>query len=143
MHVARGEQGRGRCSGRVGLGLLLAVASGCTPREPPSPAAWQDHEAPASACASSPVEPLPVITTLRTRDHEVTVHASDDGLRFTVALANGALLGRQLSAHEFEHGFPALHRRFDATFAGEQHWLDASIEGANLPLGHAHGLGSP
>jgi len=67
--------------------------------------------------------PLPVITTLITRDHEVTVYASDNGLRFSVALADGALLGRQLDEHEFERSFPALHRRFDATFAGDELWM--------------------
>lgn len=74
-----------------------------------------------------------MVTTLVTRDHEVTVHASDDGLRFTVALADGGLLGKQLTAREFEHRFPALHRRFDSAFAKDELWLDASLEGTPDP----------
>lgn len=126
------------------MGLVVA-APGCTPWEPPAPA-QAIQPAPAAEC--SPVRaqpPLSVITTLITRDHEVTVYASDDGLRFSVALADGALLGRQLDAYEFERSFPALHRRFDATFAGDELWLDASVQvpaltGSSLP---SYGPGSP
>lgn len=114
-----------RCSWWIALGLGLA-ATACTPAEHRAPALEEELS---PACAAVRTEPLPVITTLVTRDHEVTVYASDDGLRFTVMLADGALLGRQLTAHEFEQGFPALQRRFDATFAGDAHWLDASLDG--------------
>lgn len=126
MLVARDS--RARCSWWLLLGLGLAAAA-CTSREHSAPTI---DEALDPACAAVPSERLPVITTLVTRDHEVTVYASDHGLRFTVALADGGLLGRQLSAHEFEQSFPALHRRFDATFAGDAQWLDASLDG--LPM---------
>ena len=88
---------------------------------------------------------MPVITTLITRDHEVTVYASDEGLRFSVALADGALLGRQLDAYEFERSFPTLHRRFDATFAGDELWLDASVQVPALTESSvpSYGPGSP
>jgi hypothetical protein len=117
------------------------MAAGCAPWEQPAPATRQ---APADECSAARDErPLPVITTLITRDHEVTVYASDEGLRFTVALADGALLGRRLDASEFERSFPALHRRFDATFADNELWLDASLQ---LPAragsaAASHGLG--
>lgn len=127
MLVAR--DGGARCSRWIVLGLGLAslgCTSGCTATEQPAPP-LEDGE---PACAAVPAERLPEITTLVTRDHEVTVYASDDGLRFSVALADGALLGRQLSAYEFEQSFPALHRRFDATFAGDAQWLDASLAGS-------------
>jgi hypothetical protein len=124
MHVARGRQDRG---GWIGLGLMLAAVTGCTSSELPSVAGHD--EAPECAPTPAPAErPLPVITTLRTRDHEVTVYASDEGLRFSVALADGALLGRQLSADELARSFPELRRRFDATFAGERLGLDASLD---------------
>jgi hypothetical protein len=139
MHVARGGSGRGRCAGWLVVGLV-ATAMGCTPWEHPAPAA---HQAPATECsAARDQQPLPVITTLITRDHEVTVHASDDGLRFTVVLADGALLGQELDAHEFERSFPALHRRFDATFAGDELWLDASLQVAEPRPAPSHGPGA-
>jgi hypothetical protein len=122
------------------------MVAGCAPWEQPAPEA---HQAPAEECSAARDErPLPVITTLITRDHEVTVFASDEGLRFTVALADGALLGRRLDASEFERSFPALQRRFDATFADNELWLDASLQLransslAGLPAAE-HGLGSP
>lgn len=120
MPTARGERDADRRAWGSLLGLLL-VFPGCTPR------VHTDDE-PTTECAPS-MRPLPVITTLVTREHEVTVHAGGDGLRFTVALADGALLGHQLSAREFERGFPTLHRRFDAAFAGDELWLDASLDG--------------
>jgi hypothetical protein len=105
--------------GSSSLGAVLA----CTPWEHPAAA---DERSDPACTPTSPEAQLPVITTLITRDHEVTVYASDDGLRFTVKLADGSLLGRRLTAHELEQSFPALRRRFDASFAGEELWLDAS-----------------
>ena len=106
MLAARDEGAR--CSWWIVLGLGLA-ASACTPRDHAAPT---DDDALEPACAAVTSEPLPVITTLITRDHEVTVHASDEGLRFTVALAGCGLLGRQLDAHELDRSFPSLHQRF-------------------------------
>lgn len=112
--------------------IVLIVSSvgaslGCTSRERPAPSV-DDVEQPECTPTSPAQHPLPVITTLVTRDHEITVYASDDGLRFSVALADGALVGRMLTATELEQRFPALHRRFDATFAGDAQWLDASLD---------------
>lgn len=133
MLVARDDGARGSWWIVLGLGL---AASACTPREHAAPT--DDDDALEPACAAVTSEPLPVITTLITRDHEVTVHASNEGLRFTVALAGGGLLGRQLDAHELERSFPALHQRFDAMFADDAHGLDASLGG--LPQADAiHG----
>lgn len=144
MHVVRRRQGGGGCSAWIGLGLLLAAASGCTSSEDAS-AGWLADEAPECAPTLAPAQrPLPVITTLRTRDHELTVYASDDGLRFTVALADGALLGRQLGEDELARSFPALHRRFDAAFAGERLGLDASVDPSlMMPPGGTQGLPMP
>lgn len=112
--------------------LVVGACLGCTSRERPAPSI-DDVERPECTPTGLAQHPLPVITTLVTRDHEVTVHASDDGLRFSVALADGALVGRMLTAAELEQRFPALHRSFDATFAGDEQWLDASLEGSSLP----------
>jgi hypothetical protein len=133
MLVARDDGARGSWWIVLGLGL---AASACTPRERAAPTNDDELE---PACAAVASEPLPVITTLITRDHEVTVHASDEGLRFTVALAGGGLLGRQLDAHELERSFPALHQRFDAMFADDAHWLDASLGGLPQAEAAIHG----
>lgn len=106
------------------LGVL-----GCTPVER-GPAPTSDA---AAECTAAPdAAPLPVVTIVQTRDHEVTVHAGGDGLRFTVSLAGGALLGRQLTEGEFEKSFPGLHQRYSSAFAGDEDWLDASVD---TPLG--------
>ncbi len=74
---------------------------------------------------------LPVLTTMRTRDHEVVVFASGSGLRFTVRDTSGEVLAEQFSHAMFLAAFPALGHHFDTAFAGETLWLDAS---AGLPV---------
>lgn len=124
--------------------LVVGIALGCTPRERPAPSAHElnelneldeldELETPTCAPTSVARTPLPVITTLVTRDHELTVYASDDGLRFAVARSDGSTVGPLLTATELEATFPALHRRFDATFANDARWLDASLEGLRTP----------
>lgn len=110
-----------------GCGLLLAVI-GCTPWERPAPPAKQAAD---DRCAPAEVQVLlPVVTTLQTRDHEITVLAGDDGLRFTVSLVGGELLGRQLTEAELQRSFPGLHQRFTSAFAGDEHRLHASVVGS-------------
>lgn len=112
---------------RVAWAAWLTLA-GCTPVERPVEPARQ---APTERCAPADARGLlPVITVLQTRDHEVTVHAGDEGLRFTVSLAGGELLGRMLTEREFALGFPGLHQRFDSAFAEDEGWLDASVHGS-------------
>lgn len=123
--------------GRCGSWVLLVVVS-CTPVDR---AAAPAHEAATPECTVAPdYDTLPVITTVQTRDHEITVHAGDDGLRFTVSLAGGVLLEHQLTEVEFERSFPGLHQRFSSAFAGDEAWLDASI---NAPQGTPPGVMRP
>lgn len=136
-----GHGRRSRWATRVAACAVGAAALGCTPRERPAPTT---EGALASICPPTrAADGLPVITTLVTRDHEVTVLASDDGLRFTVALADGVLLGHQLTPIEFERSFPALQRRLDAAFAGDEPWLDASLAGTALERAGSAGLRAP
>jgi hypothetical protein len=116
--------------------LVVGIALGCTPRERAAPSPTSELgelDTPACAPMRHARSSLPAITTLVTRDHELTVYASDDGLRFSVARSDGSTLGHMLTATELEQTFPALHRRFDATFAGDARWLDASLEGLRTP----------
>lgn len=139
--------------GRYGSWILLALV-GCTPVEraaAPAPeaatsecAALSDRAAVPDRAALSNRAALPVVTTVQTRDHEITVHASNDGLRFTVSLAGGVLLGHQLTEDEFEQSFPGLHQRFSSAFAGDEAWLDASVDArAGTPPGVLHPPGLP
>ncbi|MCX4239267.1 hypothetical protein [Paraliomyxa miuraensis] len=105
----------------------LLMTAACTPVERPSPTS----ETPPDQCSPDDATLPPVVTILQTRDHEVAVYAGDDGLRFTVSLAGGELLGRQLTEAELEQSFPGLHQRFRSAFARDEAWLDASF-GAGL-----------
>lgn len=123
--------------GRGSLWILVVVV-GCTPVERTTPSVG---EVAASECTVTPEQPpLPVVTTVQTRDHEVTVHAGADGLRFTVSLAGGVLLGHQLTERQFEDSFPGLHQRYDSAFAGEQVGLDARLD---LEQATPHGAAYP
>jgi hypothetical protein len=104
------------------LSIVVVLAAGCTAT------LWSPHEA--EDCESprrvhhSAVEPddfveRPVIMTLRTRDHDVVVHGGHGALRFTVAMADGSVVGRLLDASDFEARFPELHEHFESAFADE------------------------
>lgn len=122
---------------RVGSGpvLLLVVAVGCTPtgRTPASTGRAAAVRPVASPDDPPPLEALHVVTTLQTRDHEVTVYAGDDGLRFTVVTAgDGELLARRLPQDEFARSFPGIYRNFETAFADEAR-LDASARMPQTP----------
>lgn len=117
----------------AGAWLVLIAVSACTPieRQPTTrKAATVD---PVCVEAARPGPDGNVITTLQTRDHEVTVYAAGAGLRFTVAAAGGVVLAQQLSESEFAESFPGLHSRYDSAFAGERSWIDASAERSPEP----------
>ncbi|MEM9455785.1 MAG: hypothetical protein AAGF11_16515 [Myxococcota bacterium] len=119
------------CGWRWGSWILLGLV-GCTPVEP------ANAPVPETATPECTVVPdrnaLPVVTTIQTRDHEITVHAGDNGLRFTVALAGGVVLGHQITEGEFQQSFPGLHQRFSSAFAGDEAWLDASVSSPSHAL---------
>lgn len=110
----------------AGAWLWVFAVAACTPieRQPTTNEAVTVE--PVRVQASGPGPAGHVITTLQTRDHEVTVYAGDHGLRFTVAAAGGVVLAQQLSETEFARSFPGLFSRYDSAFAGERHWIDAS-----------------
>ena len=102
---------------------------GCTPVQPPRDAPpnvrvdadCDDGEIAGDGRARQ------VITTLQTRDHEITVYATSEGLRFTIATAGGTVLAESLSKQELKDSFPGLRQRFDSAFAEEGGpWVDAS-----------------
>ena len=108
--------------------VLLA----CTPVDPTSgPASKASVEpAPNHAPSDSTVAPRPrqVVTTLQTRDHEITVYTTPEGPRFTIAAAGGTVLAEQLTTREFRASFPGLHERYDSAFAEDGAVIDASAE---------------
>lgn len=114
----------------------IAVVGACTPVEPggdPSATPQVEPDAPGQVASDDGVidDGAKVITTLQTRDHEVTVYATASGPRFTVAAAGGTVLAERLSAQDFQGSFPGLHDRFRSAFAEDGAQLDAS---ATLPI---------
>jgi hypothetical protein len=110
----------------AGAWLVVIAVSACTPIERGSS---PRKAASAESVCPERVRTAPegsVITTLQTRDHEVTVYAGQVGLRFTVAAAGGVVLASELSEIEFARSFPGLFSRYDSAFAEDAAWLDAS-----------------
>ena len=107
----------------VGLGLGMCA---CTPVEPAGRAVAKASVEPAEP-ETTPSPRGKVITTLQTRDHEVTVYATELGPRFTVAAAGGTVLAERLTADEFQGSFPGLHDRYRSAFAEDGATLDASL----------------
>lgn len=108
--------------------LAVTVAFGCTPVDSHSgsgPAAKPSVAPEQKVSARGPLGK--VITTLQTRDHEVTVYATSNGPRFTIAAAGGVVLAEQLTNYEFAQSFPGLHRRYDSAFAEDGAIIDASL----------------
>jgi hypothetical protein len=144
MHGGREGRGHARCS-RTAAGWVVGfvvLALGCATHERADVEAQGEAE---PTCLPSRVDDPPVITTLVTRDHEVRVHAGVDGPRLTVLGADGSQLGRMLTPREFERQFPMLRARFDAAFAGDEPWLDASARrpAAGHPWPEPSRVGSP
>jgi hypothetical protein len=122
-----------RVSGPASAVVLLACA--CTPTRPMENARERsstvdDH---VRVTANATTTDLPVITTMRTRDREVVVFASSNGLRFTVRDDSGEVLAERFSHAMFLAAFPTLGQHFDTAFAGETTWLDASVGLPVLP----------
>lgn len=109
------------------IAACVVGALACTPieRQPPEGRARPAEAVRMNAATSVPTGT--VITTLQTRDHEVTVYAGQGGLRFTVMAAGGVVLAAQLSEGDFARSFPGLFHRYDSAFAGERVWVDASV----------------
>ena len=108
--------------------VVLAVLVGaCTPVEPAGRVAAASVEPAEPESTPSPVAHGKVVTTLQTRDHEITVYATEQGPRFTVAAAGGVVLAERLSVDEFEGSFPGLHQRYRSAFAEDGAVIDASL----------------
>ena len=109
-------------------GLVAACTAGCTPIDSGSSTGAIASVDPAEVRAPADAQPTArVITTLQTRDHEVTVYASPDGPSFTIAAAGGTVLAERLSGDEFRRSFPGLREHYDAAFAEDSAGLDARV----------------
>lgn len=111
--------------------VLAVLVGACTPVEPAGRVTTASVE-PAAEATPLPVAHGKVVTTLQTRDHEITVYATEQGPRFTVAAAGGVVLAERLSVDEFEGSFPGLHQRYRSAFAEDGALIDASL---TLPVG--------
>jgi hypothetical protein len=107
--------------------LALVLLMSCAPTGGSAREAGERDSAPSSNVVTVAPVDLPAITTLRTRNHELTVYAAHDGLRFSVAQVDGTKLGDLLTQNELASRFPALHEHFSRAFAGEHLMLDASV----------------
>ena len=119
------------CAGAWLVGIAICA---CTPIERQPTTSEAATVEPVRVQASRPGPEGSVITTLQTRDHEVTVYTGDAGLRFTVAAAGGVVLAQQLDEIEFARSFPGLAARYDSAFAGESPWIDASAVVERIPV---------
>lgn len=114
--------------------LVIALVAGCTPTHPRSRDDFRSRSEGKPLTNPGEIDRnRPVITTLQTRNHEVTVYGGSGGLRFTVAGADGTVLSQMLDVEGFARSFPGLHSHFESAFAGEG-WLDASAD-APTPWG--------
>ena len=107
--------------------ILAILVGACTPVEPAGRVATASVKPAEVESTPSAVPHGKVVTTLQTRDHEVTVYATDEGPRFTVAAAGGVVLAERLSVDEFEGSFPGLHQRYRSAFAEDGAVIDASL----------------
>jgi hypothetical protein len=113
----------------VSVVAVVAAFAACTPtqRQPRHDPRRADHcDADSKVTAGDVTKDRPVITTLQTRDHEVTVYGGRGGLRFTISVGE-TVLAQMLDENDFSSSFPGLHRHFESAFAGET-WVDASVE---------------
>lgn len=111
--------------------ILAVLVGACTPVEPAGRVATASVE-PDGGQGKPEATPSvaahgKVVTTLQTRDHEITVYATEHGPRFTVAAAGGVVLAERLSVDEFEGSFPGLHQRYRSAFAEDGAVIDASL----------------
>jgi hypothetical protein len=104
----------GRIASLVALATLVL---GCTPHH--ADVEPTDQRSAEPSAGPTPPPPGPVVVTLQTRNHEVTVYSGDD-LRFTIAVAgSGAILAERIDAEEFAKSFPGIHHHFQRAFADE------------------------
>lgn len=67
------------------------------------------------------------IGTLKGREYAITIYSTTDGPRFTIAGADGRVLGEKLSADEIRAQHPTIYETYKSTFAGTGGSFDASV----------------
>ena len=108
------------------LGTLAACASQVdharTDGAPAEPAV--KHASPAANPTGS------VIGVVQLRDERMTIHSTPDGVRFTVATRDGAVLGRGLSPTELAARHEVLYRVYRSGYAANEPYVDARLDNA-------------
>src|SRR5207249_513278 len=94
----------------------------------PSPSDSENEPAVSADTANIPEEKElpPIIGHFVGRMHTITMHASSEGPRFTVATADGHVLVEALSASEIAEQYPEIYKLYRSTFAQSDGYLDAS-----------------
>ena len=80
-----------------------------------------------AGCNSYEEPERPLIGYFEMRSHLITIHASSEGPRFTLATKDGEMLEREITAKKFQARRPGLFDTFRSSIAGESNNLDASL----------------
>lgn len=124
----------------VSLAAIVVSLTGCaSPVAAPTEA---DRSRDAIVLQTAPTRDLrerPVIVKLKLRDAELTIEASQDGPRFSVGTAGGAV-DRDLGVNELAARYPALHQLYhSAVVRGSGPYLDARLDARILEPTHRSG----
>ena len=99
--------------------VALALAAGCSHRNPPATA-----QPPAPAAAAAEVQPDaaptgPVIVELRGRSQVVTIHSSPDGPRYSIKTTGGRVLVAGATLDELRTRHPDLYKQIQPALVSE------------------------
>ena len=109
------------------IGSLVAVLVAAS--KWPSPSDSENEPAVSADPANNAEEKElpPIIGHFVGRTHTITIHASSEEPRFTVATADGRVLVEALSASEIAEKYPEIYKLYRSTFAQSDGYLDAII----------------
>lgn len=85
---------------------LAAFLSACSDA-PPSPDATEPGESAA-------------VGILKSRGHEVLLHSTPEGSRYSLRGEDGAIVARELTREELAEAFPEIHEELKSLWAGNE-----------------------
>ena len=124
----------------VSLAAIVVSLTGCT--SPVGAPTEADRSRDAIVLQTAPTldaRARPVIVNLRLRDADLTIEASHDGPRFSVAAA-GVAIDRDLGIAELAARYPALYQLYrSAIVRGSGPYLDARLDSRIIEAPHRSG----